>query len=351
MIQSPFKKRGGPIGIDLGAGSVKLVQFNADRTRLLAAARWDVEIEESHTPAERVDRFAQALGRARDGRAFQGRDAVLCLGERELFVQNIRVPKLAGEALEKVVRQEAAGRIPHAVEETELRYLEAADVRQGDSIKREVIVLACHRPVLEQQLAIAERAGLRPVAVDVEPAALLRCYYKQFRRDEDRQQRIALVHIGSSNTAVMIAHAGETVFVKYIEIGGRHLDEAVAQHLHMEPREAAALRRHNGDRRADQQDPEVARSVAEAVRPVLDRLTAEIGMCLRYHSVTFRGQPIDRLLLGGGEATAALTELFQQRLELRCELGEPLRSYEQNQVSGRKAQWDVAAGLALRDMN
>ena len=33
--------------------------------------------------------------------------------------------------------------------------------------------------------------------------------------------------------------------------------------------DAAALRRHNGDRRADQRDPEVTRTIAEATRPVL----------------------------------------------------------------------------------
>ena len=45
-----------------------------------------------------------------------------------------------------------------------------------------------------------------------------------------------------------------------------HLDDAVARHLRMNLPEAASLRRHNGDRRQDQQDPEVAKSVAAAVR-------------------------------------------------------------------------------------
>ena len=35
------------------------------------------------------------------------------------------------------------------------------------------------------------------------------------------------------------------------------------------------------------------------------------------------------------------------RLDLPCELGEPLRTYPQAPTAGRRAQWDVAAGLAL----
>jgi hypothetical protein len=37
-------------------------------------------------------------------------------------------------------------------------------------------------------------------------------------------------------------------------------------------------------------------------------------------------------------------------LDLTCELGEPMRSFEAQLAIGRKTQWDVAAGLALRQL-
>ena len=94
----------------------------------------------------------------------------------------------------------------------------------------------------------------------------------------------------------------------------------------MPPADAAALRRHNGDRRADQRDPEIARSIAEAIRPVLERLAQEMSLCLRYYSVTFRGQPLAQVVLGGGEASPSLVEWFAARIDLPCELGNPLRT-------------------------
>jgi type IV pilus assembly protein PilM len=266
-----------------------------------------------------------------------------------MFVQNIRVTKAPPAELQRVVQQEAVGRVPFPAAEAEIRFLQAADVRQGDTVKREVILLACHRPVLEQLLQTVEKAGLRPIAVDVEPAALLRCYVKQYRRDEDRQQRALFVHIGETNTVAVIAGGSDVLFVKYIDAGGRQMDEAVARHLKMSVEDAAALRRHNGDRRADQQDPEVARSVLEATRPVIDRLASELSLCVRYHSVTFRGTPLARIVLGGGEATQALVDALATRLDLKCELGDPLRTYESFVAGERKGQWAVAAGLALRD--
>jgi len=224
-------------------------------------------------------------------------------------------------------------------------------VRQGDQTLREVIVFAVQRSVLQQSLAVVEQARLRPVAVDVEPAALVRSYAAQYRRDDDRQARSLLVHVGYSRTAALIAQAEELLFVKYIDIGGQHLDLAVGRHLKMDLHEAVALRKHNGDRRTDMQDPEVARSVTEAIRPVVERLASELAMCVRYHSVTFRGQPIVRTVLSGGEATQSLLETLGRQLDLKCELSDPFRALPGIPNLGRRGQWEVAAGLALRDLN
>lgn len=341
----------GPIGIDLGSRSVKLVQFTADQKQLVDAVRWELPVlPEDATPAERANQLAESIRMAREGRNFRGKAAVVSLDADKLFVQNLRVAKVTGAELEKTVRQEAGSRLPFPATEAEVRFLDAADVRQGELIRREVIVVACHQPSLHSLLEMLVACGLRPAAVDAEPMALLRCYVKQFRRDADRRERSVFVHVGSARTMVLIAEGATTLFIKYLDIGGRQLDEAVARHLQVSAAEATQLRRHNGDRRADQQDPEITRSMAEAARPVIDKLAGEISMCIRYHSVTFRGQPLVRLVLGGGESTPQLLEALQPRIALRCELGDPFRSYEFSVPGGRKGQWDVAVGLALREI-
>lgn len=350
MIAKLTAKRYGPIGVDLGSRSIKLIQFSADQSRVIDAVRWELPGEnEAAVPAKHPwEAIAPALRRARERRNFRGSDAVICLGAPELFVQNIRVAKAPAGEMHRLVQQEAAGRLPFPAAEAEIRFLDAADVRQGDTTRREVILLACHKPVVDQLLEVVVEGGLSPLAIDVEPAALLRCYAKQFRRDEDQQQRALFTHIGASGTIVVIAKGADALFIKYIDVGGHQMDEAVARHLDMTIPEASALRRHNGDRRVDQQDVEITRSVAEAVRPVIERLANELALCTRYHSVTFRGQPLARAVFSGGEATQALIDVIAARLDLKCEFGDPLRSYESANHGNRKGMWDIATGLALR---
>src|SRR5262245_7968089 len=344
MVRWLPRRRYSPIGIDIGARSIKLVQLSGDRAKLLEAARVELPpASDQATPAEHAARLAAGLRRGLEDRDFHGREAVCCLGDKQIFLQSLRVPKQTGPQLDRLVAQEAAGRVPFGLDEAELRFVEAADVRQGDQTLREVIVFAVQRTVLAQVLGVVEQARLKPVAVDVEPAALVRSYAAQFRRDDDRQARALLVHIGYSRTAALVAQSEDLLFVKYIDVGGQQFDQAVARHLKMDLHEAIALRKHNGDRRADMQDPEVARGVTEAIRPVIDRLTGELAMCIRYHSVTFRGQPIVRMVVSGGEATPPLMESLSKQLDMKAELSDPFRALPTLPNLGRKGQWDVAA--------
>lgn len=352
MIARLRQNRCGPIGIDIGSRSVKLAQFSADGTRLIEASRWDLPpVSETVSDSEIDEQIVESLGRAREGRGFRGNDAVLCLNHRHLFLQNIRVSKSAQVSLDRTVQQEAAGRIPFPVADAEIRYIEAADIRQGDAVMREVILMACHRPVLDRLLRVVERAKFRPVAVDVEPASLVRTYTSQFRREEDREVRTMYVHVGFEATLVVIAQGDELLFVKYIELGGKQFDEAVSRKLKMPLLDSASLRRNNGDRRSDRQDPEITRSVADAMRPAVERLASELSMCVRYHSVTFRGRPLERFVLGGGEASEPLLESLTKRVGVTGELSDPFRMYARAGKPGRTSHWDIAAGLALREFN
>ncbi len=351
MVRWPPSKRFGPIGVDLGRRSVKLVQFDDQHTRLIDAIHWDLRDGDGGDDSSRENHLYEALTRGRNGRGFRGKEAVVCLGDDHLLVQNLRVPKATGEELTRSVYQEAAGRIPYPIDEAEIRYLETTDVRQGDSTMREVIVFAYQRPLIEHQLDTVVRAGLRPIAVDVQPAALLRCYARQCRRDEDRRLQSMLVHVGTHKTVVVIADGENLMFVKHIDVGGAEMDAAVARNLDIGVSEAAALRARNANRRDDQQDREVTRSVNESIRPVIARLSNELSMCVRYHSVTFRREPVSRVMFGGGEASRSLVDSLSRELEIKCELGDPFHEISQRTPNGRVGRWDVAAGLALREVN
>ena len=348
MIAWWNKKRCGPIGVDIGSRSVKLVQLEHDQSDVHEAARWELPPEEGQLPEARDEAVVAALVQARQHRNFRGHDAVFCVRGRDLFVQNIRVPQASGDDLEKIMRIEAASRLPYPADQADIRYIEAADIRQGETVRREVILVACRHAVVERTIALAERAKLNPLAIDVEPAAVLRSFVRQRRRSDDSQSRAMLVHVGAAASLILIARGDEILFIKYLDVCGKKLDQAVASRLEIGEAEAASLRRHNGERRADQIDPEISRSLLESCRPVLEQLAVELSLSMRYYSVTFRDHPLSQIVIGGGEAQPHVVEWLSERLGLTCEMADPLRPFDRAPSGPRSAQWDIASGLALR---
>ncbi len=349
MISFLRFSRTGPIGVDIGSSAVKLLQLSADRRQVVDSVCWELPRGEDGLPVRTEEAVLQTICRARESHNFRGREAVLALGAEELFVQNIRLPQSSGESLEKLVCSEAANRLPFDAAEAEIRFLQTEAVRQGDTLRLEVVVLACTRAIIQQKVALAEKAGFVPVAMEPQPLALLRCYSKQYRRESDQQRRTMYVNIGAGATTVLIARGNDLMFIKPVSLGGRDMDAAVAHHLEMSAAEASALRRHHGDRRADQRDPEISRAIQEAVRPVWERLANELAMCIRYFSITFRGDPLSCLVLGGGEAAKDLADWLANQLNLPCELADPFRAFDNRPAAGRVGQWDVAAGLAMHE--
>ena len=337
MIQ--WRKRRSPIAIDVGSRALKLIQLDGDDD-VIECVRW-----ERSTDSEQP--LHEELARALEGRQFRGREATVCLNQEQLIIQNVRVPKAHSEPRDELIYKELAGRLPCDPSEMEFRFVEAADVRQGEATMREIIVFGCERRILHGFLEEFHQAGIRPNSVDVEPMALLRCYARQFRRTDDSQHRALYAHVGYSRTRVIIAEGDDLLFVKYIDLGGKDLDTAVARQFQLDDASANSMRRNNGDRRSSGQDIEIAQSVARAVRPVVTNLGREIAMCIRYNNVTFRGTPISRIVIGGGEATSQVNEGLSKVLEVESVTSQPFRDYRPS-VSGPAGQWDIAVGLAFR---
>lgn len=340
-----MRRRVAPIGLDVGSRSIKLVQLGHEHRDVLESSRWDWDgIDNPFQSNEPNEAFVRALQNALTGRNFVGRDVVAAMTGRQTFLQNIRVPTGNEKELELAIQQETANRVPYPADETEIRYWDCAEVRQGEASMREVLVFACHRPSLMSLAHSIMEVGLNPVAVDVEPAALLRSYAAQYRRDEDRNLRVMLLHFGYGQTSVMITEDQTVLFVKFIEVGGRQIDEAIAEQLQLQVTEANALRKRR------EVGEQVAETLQDAARPVLEKLIRELSMCIRYHSVTFRGRPISKLILSGGEISPVVSSLLEQRLGLPCENSNPFRRMQNVPPTDCPGQWEIAVGLTRRQV-
>lgn len=359
------KSKCGPIGLDIGAEGVRMLQLSRTGNcfSVVAAGRWRFPAGASGEAVDANTRRRMLVGAISDllkGGAFRGRKVVSCLRANELAVKNIRLPHMSEAELAGAVRWECKERFGFEVAADRVHFINAGEVRQGTETRDEIILIAATEECVNRHLEMLSAGRLHLVHVDTEPTALFQAYERFLRRADDEGAVSVIVDVGYATTKVVVARGRTILLIKAIDIGGCKLDECVAKELGLQLPEAARLRKQGADGKAvGNADPptRVGWSVFDAVREPAEALAREIGLCLRYCAVTFRGLRPNRITLCGGEAyDPALVKVLTENLDCACVLGEPLKGVDLGGADlggdrrGQLMEWSVATGLAMREL-
>jgi len=207
---------------------------------------------------------------------------------------------------------------------------------------------------------------LAPQHIDAEPVALFRVYERFLRRRSDDAAVTVAVDVGYACTRVVVSRGRDIVFIKPVDIGSSRFTDAVARHASLDAEEARDLRKRTsrqkiegdlapGEAAGDPERSSVDWTIRDALRSEVEALSREVGLCLRYCSVTFRGLRPQEINLTGGEACdATFVEMFRKHLNMECHVGDPLRGIDSAGVDlGAQhgcvsADWAICGGLAVR---
>lgn len=349
MLGGTFSRGGCPIGLDLGGSTVKLLQLRPSGKgwKALAGAWAPLPLEMATDRAGRVDALAGVIRGLVDAGGFQGRRVVSCLPAIALQYKNMRMPQMPAGELRAAVQWEARERLGLEGDSGHVRFLDAGELRLGDEARRELIVMVAPAGVIEEHIEVLLRCGLQPAAIDVVPGALARSMVSRRVEDQDGPAELVL-DVGFSCTKVLIHQQGRVVFFKLIDIGGATLDDTLARAIGVQPVEASRMRRGG--------EP-LESAGTEALRGVLSNLAREVGLCLRYYSVTFRGErPVTAWLTGGEAAEPVLLKALAQEAGIRPEMTNHLRGVDLAPVAGAGGNapvpwcWAIAAGLSMRNL-
>ncbi len=352
-----------PIGLDFGAAGARLLQLGKSKGgyRLIAAAM--AELDNSAAQLNEDARFRTLLDTIRrrvESSGFSGRKCVISVQDSLLRVKSIRQPVMPSGDAEKAIRLEASDRLGFGEgADSEIGWIRAGEVRQGEDVREELILVGAERNKLELIVDGVAATGLHPIAVEPGFLATARCFARDLRRASDTDVIRFVVDIGYLSTCVSILRGTDVVFYKRVEIGGRSMDAAAAERLRLDKKTIAELRRQRMDanfRGEQPKDDRVHRALYTAIRPSLEELAHEVSLCLRYHSVSFCGQRPDKIVVVGGDASEpGLVEALYETLRVPVEIGCPLEGVDLASAPSVIDQhrslsaWTVATGLCLRN--
>lgn len=340
------------IGLDISSSSVKLVELSdlgkggycVERYAIQSLPRdavVDGNIANLEAVAEAVRRGCKALGSA-------AKLVAMALPASAVITRKIVLPADLGEQdMEAQVEAEANQYIPFALEEVNLDF-QILGPSPHNPEEVELMIAASRKEKVEDRVAVAELAGLRPWVMDVETYATQAAFewVKKQLPDEGRDQVIVLVDVGANILNVTILRNEQVVYGREQAFGGSQLTQEIMRAYGMNHEEAEAAKR--------------SRSLpenydAEILGPFLDNLALEVSRALQFFFTSTQFNQVDHIVLAGGCALIpGIDEVVAGRTQIKTIIANPFASMaigpkvQRKKLNSDGASLLVACGLALR---
>jgi type IV pilus assembly protein PilM len=168
-------------------------------------------------------------------------------GDSSVVVRITEVPKMSGKELDEAIQWELDEQTPFPVEEVIYDYapIEPADA-DPEATEMEVLLAVAQEDMVNAHAEAMLDAGLRPVAIDVEPLAIGRALVEA-GGDEFAEQTVVNVHIGATTTLILVFRQKLLSFVRVIPSAGGNLTQAVAQAFMIDQEMAERVKVQLGD--------------------------------------------------------------------------------------------------------
>ncbi len=348
-----FQRKSPPlIGVDIASTSLKLVELTETGKGTYRLERYAIEPLPRETVTDgnitNLDQVSDALKRAWKRMGSRNRLIAMALPAAMVITKKIIVP--AGqteEELELAVEVEANEYIPFALDEVNLDF-QVIGPAPNNTDEVEILIAASRKEKVEDRVAIAETAGLKPAVMDVELYATQEAFrlIAPSLPANGRDQNIALVDIGAHVTHFYVLRNNQFLFSRDQVFGGDQLTQDIQRAFNLSAEEAESAKRNQG--LPENYDNDV-------LQPFMETLALEITRALQFFFTSTSHSQVDQIVLSGGCAVLpGLDDLVAKRAGVATILANPFANMEaSDRIRPRQLAQDapmllIATGLALR---
>ena len=260
-------------GLDISSSSVKLVEIVDAGKGAYRVERYVIEPLPRESVVDgninQLEAVAEAIKRGHQRLATRTKHVAMAVPTGAVITKKIIVQAgLREEDLEVQVESEANQYIPFAIEEVNLDF-QVLGPSPSNPEEQEVLIAATRKEKVEDRIAVAHLAGLKPLVVDVESYAQQAALSLVIGQIPNRglDMNIAVVDVGGNTMNVTVLRNDQSVYSREQAFGGNQLTQDIVSRYGMSVDEAENAKRSGGL----PDDFE-----AEVLRPFMDNLSMEV---------------------------------------------------------------------------
>lgn len=340
------------IGLDISSSSVKLVELTEGAKGAMRLERYAIEplargaVVDGNI--ENIEAVAEAIRRAWKKSGSKTRNVALALPSAAVITKKIQLPALlTDQELEVQVESEANQYIPFALDEVSLDFtVLGTPANAPDDV--EVLIAASRKEKVEDRVAVAQAAGLKPVVMDIESYAArvsVERIVSQFPNGGENTI-LALFTIGANSTTISVMLNGQAIYERDQAFGGNLLSQDIARTYGLSPEEAE-VKKKAGDLPDNYE--------RDLLQPFVENAALEITRALQFFFTSTPYSRVDQILLAGGCAVIpGLADVVSNRTQVPASIASPFKGMDvsgavrEKQLKMEAPSLLVATGLAMR---
>jgi type IV pilus assembly protein PilM len=233
------------VGLDIGSSTIKLVELIKDSTgiKVLSAGIVDNPIKDwkEKNVSEAEDAIAESIKDAYGKFNIKDKSVAIALGTSDVIFDYLKFPALDEKELANAVKLEAEQRISSDINEVSIDYKRLGI--KDENGQENILLVAVPKEITREKVGIAEKAGLDPLIMDVEPLALLNCLIALADDSRKENESIAILNIGSSVTNLSIISKDNFPTIRNINFGGDKFSNFIAKETKLSFKEAENLKK------------------------------------------------------------------------------------------------------------
>lgn len=277
------------------------------------------------------------------GKKIKTRRVVVSLPENKAFLQVIKMPRLKNEDLRAAVIFEAENYIPLPLEKVYLDFEKVGDAVPGNNANCEVLIVAMPRTPVDALLQAITKAGLIPVAMELESGAI----HRALSFDNDLESPVVMIHIGDDKTNILIYADNALRFTFSIPISNKFFLDIISKSIGVDMVKANELKRDRGieqfveaervfkpetnnDREkilklSCREEDYEKEKIFEVLMPGLVDFVQQIKKCVAYYQTHYNGksaakESIEKILIcGSGSDVKGIDKFISMKMNTPVE--------------------------------
>lgn len=340
------------VGLDISSTSVKLVELAEASKGNFRLSRYAIESLPKGAVVdgniENMEAVSEAVRRVVKKSGTKIRNVAMALPSAAVITKRIFLPEgQTEEALEVQVESEASQYIPFALDEVSLDFqvIGPALSSPGDV---EVLIAASRKEKVEDRVAAAQAAGLRPIVMDIESYAA-RAAAERLRAmlpNGGENVIVALFNIGANTTSIVVLLNGQSIYEREQAFGGNQLTQDISRTFALAFDEAETKKR-------TMDLPENYNR--DVLQPFIENVALEVTRALQFFFTSTPYGRVDQIMLAGGCAVIdGLADVVANRAQTPTTVVNPFKGMEiDGDVREKQLRMDAPSmltctGLAMR---